>query len=434
MVPWFLNHIPHIANYHWSPVIPKFYWAVKSQEQRLLHICRELGRLFAFSDFLVDSINDAYDVINKLSRTTIHGTKPIDVDQDFDTNIATISLDQQDILDNGLIGKEIDRKLEVPDIKKSVYIWVQHNEAGREVTVGLDEDAVLSDGKIHDELERKLEATDVATLRNLSTQTVVPIHYHTDTGASADWLNLVNPTDTHVRLGITLGATSYLANRSGAISVDMTAIMADSPIQEALDTKLEVGNLHAGDYTRLDKNGNDITIKAQSVSAESPMHADYDMEHNDTYVTLDQGQLVRGTGDNTEVHDEFAKKLEAENIQAGENITLDRSGNDIVINSTGGGSDVGAIYYETTVGEDIVLEPAGSGVVYKGVTEGGTFLALVAVLIEDYLSAVDVEYSWNQHLNSDGSFMAATIRFHNLSSIQITIPSETKMVVVGMRK
>ena len=411
MPPWFLNHIPHIANYHWSPTIPKFYWAVKSQEQRILHICRELCRLFAFSDFLVDSINDAYDVINKLSRTIIHGTKPIDVEQDFDTNTATISLDQQDILDNGLIGSELDKKLEVPDIVETTYIDVENDTANRKVTIGLNEDAVLADGKIHDELDKKLEAhnikagqhvsvaangndvtinsqdvtasapivatttamrtdisvdetelaenlledgaikdkldevdteldkklntTDLATLRSHSTDLVVPVHYHTPSGASADFLNLGQPSDTHTRLGVTLRSTnSYLLNDNGALAVDDDALVESGAVKDELDNRPSFSQFEGIAPIVLNKvaNGNIRIQLYESYNIERILSFVHDRTQHTTFISFHTDILLT----QPEMKAAFAKKLEATNIIAGENITLDTDGNDITINSEGG--------------------------------------------------------------------------------------------------
>lgn len=39
-----------------SPTIPKLYWNVKSQEQRILRICDMLDRLICYSDYLSDKV------------------------------------------------------------------------------------------------------------------------------------------------------------------------------------------------------------------------------------------------------------------------------------------------------------------------------------------------------------------------------------------
>lgn len=41
-----------------TPVIPKFYWDVYSQEQRVKYICENLHKLIAYSDTLAEAINE----------------------------------------------------------------------------------------------------------------------------------------------------------------------------------------------------------------------------------------------------------------------------------------------------------------------------------------------------------------------------------------
>ena len=40
-----------------TPTIPKLYWNVKSQEQRILRICDLLDKLICYSDYLGDNVN-----------------------------------------------------------------------------------------------------------------------------------------------------------------------------------------------------------------------------------------------------------------------------------------------------------------------------------------------------------------------------------------
>lgn len=42
----------------YTPVIPKFYWDVYSQEQRIKHLCEEYDRLAHYASMLADEINE----------------------------------------------------------------------------------------------------------------------------------------------------------------------------------------------------------------------------------------------------------------------------------------------------------------------------------------------------------------------------------------
>ena len=61
-IPWFA------AWQEFSPVIPKMYWDVESQEQRLHAICAQLHKLVCFADYLGDKISINRDDIDELQR------------------------------------------------------------------------------------------------------------------------------------------------------------------------------------------------------------------------------------------------------------------------------------------------------------------------------------------------------------------------------
>ena len=50
-----------------TPEIPKLYWNVKSQEQRILAICEQIHKLICFSDMLSDHVNINHEEIERLN-------------------------------------------------------------------------------------------------------------------------------------------------------------------------------------------------------------------------------------------------------------------------------------------------------------------------------------------------------------------------------
>lgn len=53
-----LNYIPPYWSWtEFTPEIPKLYWDVKSQEQRIKMLCMELDKLVKYSNLLAESIN-----------------------------------------------------------------------------------------------------------------------------------------------------------------------------------------------------------------------------------------------------------------------------------------------------------------------------------------------------------------------------------------
>jgi hypothetical protein len=61
------NPFPHFCNFdNWSKVLPDLYWNVYSPEQRIKALCMEYAKLIAFTDSLVDTVNDQYTIIETM--------------------------------------------------------------------------------------------------------------------------------------------------------------------------------------------------------------------------------------------------------------------------------------------------------------------------------------------------------------------------------
>lgn len=61
-VPWFAGFTD------FTPTIPKMYWDVESQEQRIHAICKQLHKLVCYADMLGDKINVNREDIDELQR------------------------------------------------------------------------------------------------------------------------------------------------------------------------------------------------------------------------------------------------------------------------------------------------------------------------------------------------------------------------------
>lgn len=60
---WF----PYFAGFNeFTPTIPKLYWDVESQEQRILELCRQLHKLICYIDFVGDKVNINHNEIQQL--------------------------------------------------------------------------------------------------------------------------------------------------------------------------------------------------------------------------------------------------------------------------------------------------------------------------------------------------------------------------------
>jgi hypothetical protein len=52
----------------YTPVIPEIYWNVYSQEERIKKLCMEYAKLIAFTDSMVDTVNEQYEIIEDMKQ------------------------------------------------------------------------------------------------------------------------------------------------------------------------------------------------------------------------------------------------------------------------------------------------------------------------------------------------------------------------------
>lgn len=61
--------VPGFASFvDFTPAIPKLYWDVKSQEQRIKALCEQLHKLICYSDMLGGKIEENHTAIEELQR------------------------------------------------------------------------------------------------------------------------------------------------------------------------------------------------------------------------------------------------------------------------------------------------------------------------------------------------------------------------------
>lgn len=58
---------PYNAFTAYSPTIPKLYWDVKSQEQRILELCKNMMKVVAYNDSAADKVNELGEELQRLS-------------------------------------------------------------------------------------------------------------------------------------------------------------------------------------------------------------------------------------------------------------------------------------------------------------------------------------------------------------------------------
>lgn len=68
MFPNIIALMPFYALYAYTPVIPKFYWDAKSQEEIVKYLCCEYDKLRHYADSLADKGNETVQAVNQLTE------------------------------------------------------------------------------------------------------------------------------------------------------------------------------------------------------------------------------------------------------------------------------------------------------------------------------------------------------------------------------
>lgn len=68
MFPNIISLMPFYALYAYTPVIPKFYWNAKSQEEIVKYLCCEYDKLRHYADTLADKENETAQAVNQLTE------------------------------------------------------------------------------------------------------------------------------------------------------------------------------------------------------------------------------------------------------------------------------------------------------------------------------------------------------------------------------
>lgn len=59
---------PYYSAFTWAtPTIPNLYWNAYSQEERIKNLCMEYGKMTAYLDAMVDTLNSQYRTIEEIN-------------------------------------------------------------------------------------------------------------------------------------------------------------------------------------------------------------------------------------------------------------------------------------------------------------------------------------------------------------------------------
>lgn len=263
--------ITPFAVWTWSsPVIPDFYWNVYSAEQRIKSICKEIGRIEAYLQYLVDQTNKNFiEVHNRIDALTervaaLEEKLKQEVAR-LDALIAKLREDlEKEIADredaDAALGERIDQEI----VDRQHADGVLHEEIAQEVedrTHADDalhteistetQDRIHADDELHDEISHRLLPTDVQAGAEIS-------------------ITRPDPNSNTIIIASTVAhSISELASTVSGLQAALTAETAerradDSKLWQAVNNRIERGKILAGAGIKVvnDPDSSTVTISA----------------------------------------------------------------------------------------------------------------------------------------------------------------------------
>ena len=155
--------ITPFAVWTWStPVIPEFYWNIYSSEQRIKSICKEIGKIESYLNYLVNETNkniiELHQRIDALTERVAALEKHVEEEvARLDALIAQLRADlEQEIHDREQGDENLDRRITQEIHDRQDADEVLHGEISQEV-----QDRTHADDQLHEEISKRLLPTDL---------------------------------------------------------------------------------------------------------------------------------------------------------------------------------------------------------------------------------------------------------------------------------
>ena len=143
----------------WStPVIPNFYWNIYSAEQRIKAICKEIGRIEAYLQYLVDQTNknfiEVHQRIDRLTERVAQLERHVEEEvARLDDLIAQLRADlEKEIADREAADEALGDRIDQEINDRQAADNVLHGEIAQEV-----EDRIHADDALHSEISQEVQ-------------------------------------------------------------------------------------------------------------------------------------------------------------------------------------------------------------------------------------------------------------------------------------
>ena len=319
--------ITPFAVWTWStPVIPEFYWNIYSSEQRIKSICKEIGKIESYLQYLVTKTNENIIELHKRIDALTERVAALEkhVEEEvarLDGLIAQLRADlEQEIHDREQGDENLDHRItqEIHDRQDSDEVL--HGEISTET-----QDRIHADDALHEEISHRLLPTDVQAGEEIS-------------------ITRPDPNSNTIVIASTVAhSISELASTVSGLQAALTSETEerradDAALWTAVNNRIERGKILAGSGIKVvnDPDESTVTISATgggtgggstTVAGTAPVEVTGTPE--DGYTV----SVAEATEEEAGVITEARVKELAPSYTAGSGIAI--SGNQISLNTSG---------------------------------------------------------------------------------------------------
>lgn len=382
--------ITPFAVWTWSsPVIPEFYWNVYSAEQRIKQICKEIGKIESYLNYLVNKTNEniieLHKRIDQLTERVAALEKHVEEEvARLDGLIAQLRADlEQEIADREQGDENLDRRITQEIHDRQDADAVLHGEISQEVQDRTHADDVLHE-EISTETQDRIHADD--QLHEEISKRLLP----TDLQAGAE-IEITRPDPNSNTIVIASTVAHSIADLASTVSGLQAALTAeteerradDAALWTAVNNRIERGKILAGNGIKVENDPDSSTVTISATGGGTGGATEITGTAPITVTDGEEGEKIVGISSATEDEAGVITEARVKELAAGEGTAytagpgISISGNQISIRPSGGPAPWSQGVNNRVVANIIPIDSQHAGKISSNIQfEPGTGIAL----------------------------------------------------------
>lgn len=341
--------ITPFAVWTWStPVIPEFYWNIYSSEQRIKQICKEIGKIESYLNYLTNKVNEniieLHQRIDQLTERVAALEKHVEEEvARLDALIAQLRADlEQEIADREAADDALGERIDEEILDRIHGDQTLHDEISAEATARTHADDVLhseistetqarihADDELHEEISHRLLPTDIQ---------------------AGDEISITRPdpnSNTVVIASTVAHSISELASTVSGLQAALTAETEerradDASLWTAVNNRIERGKILAGSGIKVENDPDSSTVTISATGGGTGGATEITGTAPITVTDGEEGEKIVGVSAATEDEAGVISEARVKELAAGEGTAytagtgISISGNQISIRPSGG--------------------------------------------------------------------------------------------------